>query len=128
MLLDLEGDGDLDIVTNDFHSEPMVLVSDLAERHAGLRYLFVELLGSRSNRDGLGARVRVVTDRVTYTKVHDGKSGYLSQSRLPLHFGLGRTDLILRIEVRWPSGTEQVMSGPVEVNRRVVIREPGAGS
>ena len=56
VLFDLDGDGDLDIVTNDFNSEPMVLVSNLSERKQ-VRYLEVALVGSRSNRDGLGARV-----------------------------------------------------------------------
>ena len=53
-IFDLDGDGDLDIVTNDFNSEPMVLVSDLAQRTA-VRFLKVTLVGRASNRNGLGA-------------------------------------------------------------------------
>src|SRR5690606_4566549 len=88
-LLDLDDDGDLDIITNEFNAEPMVLVSNLSEKLPGLKFLKVSLQGSASNRDGIGARVEVTTDRRSYVQVNDGKSGYLSQSRMPLYFGLG---------------------------------------
>ena len=130
MIFDLDGDGDQDIVTNEFNSEPMVLVSDLAEKKP-IRYLKVKLQGERSNRDGLGARVTLQAGALTYTRVHDGKSGYLSQSRLPLYFGLGKVELVDRIEVIWPSGERQVVSGPIQTNQQLEIREPdapGAGS
>ena len=74
MIFDLDNDGDLDIVTNDFNSEPMVLVSNLADRKQ-IHFLKVHLTGTKSNRDGLGARVTVRAGSATYTKVHDGQSG-----------------------------------------------------
>ncbi|HEY2249871.1 MAG TPA: FG-GAP-like repeat-containing protein, partial [Planctomycetaceae bacterium] len=77
VIFDLDQDGDLDIVTNDFNSRPMVLVSNLAERNSNLRYLKILLRGARSNRDGLGARVEVTAGGQTLTQVHDGQSGYL---------------------------------------------------
>ena len=110
VIFDLDGDGDQDIVTNEFNSEPMVLVSDLAERKP-INYLKLKLKGERSNRDGLGARVTLQTEARSYTRVHDGKSGYLSQSRLPLYFGLGNASLVERIEVIWPSGERQIIFG-----------------
>ena len=58
VIFDLDNDGDLDIVTNDFNSEPQVLVSDLAQRKA-IRWIKIVLAGTVSNRDGLGATVRV---------------------------------------------------------------------
>ena len=68
--------------------------------------------------------VSVHTRSQTYTRVHDGKSGYLSQSLLPLYFGLGPASTVERIEVLWPSGTAQTVAGPIESNQLVEIREP----
>lgn len=128
-ILDLDDDGDLDIVTNDFNSEPMVLVSDLSERAGRLQFLKLELVGSASNRSGLGSVVKLKTDVRTITRVHDGKSGYLSQSLLPLYFGLGAAESIESIEVKWPSGATQVVPGPLEMNTKLTIREePSAAS
>jgi hypothetical protein len=123
VIFDLEGDGDLDIVTNDFNSRPMVLVSDLSANKTPLRYLQVTLVGHNSNRDGLGATVRVQAGANTYTKVYDGQSGYLSQSRYPLYFGLADHETVDQIEVRWPSGTQQTIPGPLPANQSLVIEE-----
>lgn len=124
VLLDLEGDGDLDIVTNQFNSAPRVLVSDLSERRPDFRYLQVRLVGTASNRDGLGAVVRLRAGGREQLRVHDGQSGYLSQSSTPLYFGLGDADVVDRIEVSWPSGRRQTLEGPLETNRLLVITEP----
>ena len=123
MIFDLDDDGDLDIVTNDFNSVPQVLVSDLSERKA-MHSLKVVLVGTRSNRNGLGATVRVHAAGQTYTKYMDGKSGYLSQSSLPLYFGLGAAAKIDRVEVTWPSGQKQVVSSALQENQGLRIVEP----
>lgn len=124
VLLDLDGDGDLDIVTNEFNGAPQVLVSDLAQRHP-VHFLKVRLRGTRSNREGLGAQVTVVLPggrRIL--KVLDGKSGYLSQSDLPLYFGLADADHATGIEVRWPSGRRQTVVGPIKSGRSIEVVEP----
>jgi len=123
VIFDLEQDGDLDVVTNDFNTGPMVLVSDLAERKPDLRYLAVRLKGTASNRDGLGAIVRVTAGGRTLTQFHDGQSGYLSQSSLPLYFGLGDAESVDEISVEWPRGDRQVLRGPLDPNRTVSITE-----
>jgi hypothetical protein len=106
-IFDLDNDGDLDIMTNEFNDVPMVLISDLASKKA-VRFLKIKLQGTQSNRDGPGAIVNVITTSGTYTKVHDGVSGYLSHSVLPLYFGLGDEDTrVAGIEVTWPSGVKQ---------------------
>jgi len=122
VIFDLDNDGDLDIVTNDFNSEPMVLISDLAQKRPNLRWLKVKLRGTVSNRDGLGARVRVKAGGQTYTQWNDGKSGYLSQSSLPLYFGLGDAQKVDSVEVTWPSGRTQTVAAP-KVNGEIEIVE-----
>ena len=122
--LDLDGDGDLDIVTNEFNGPPQVLVSDLAQRHP-VHFLKVRLRGTRSNREGLGAHVTVVLPGGRrMLKVLDGKSGYLSQSHLPLYFGLADADHATAIEVHWPSGQRQTVVGPIQSGRAVEVVEP----
>jgi hypothetical protein len=110
-------------VTNEFNGEPQVLISNLAQTESGHRFVTVRLAGTRSNRAGLGAKVTVVTDSTSHTQVLDGKSGYLSQSSLPLYFGLGDARRIEEIRVRWPSGTEQTLVD-VDSNTTIVIAEP----
>lgn len=124
IVLDLEGDGDLDIVTNEFNGRPQVLISDLAQRHR-IHFLKVRLRGTRSNREGLGAQVTVVLpEGRRILKVLDGKSGYLSQSDLPLYFGLADADHAGAIEVRWPSGRRQTVVGPIKAGRTIDVVEP----
>ncbi len=122
VIFDIEGDGDLDIVTNEFNSEPQVFVSDLSERKR-ISYLEVKLAGRRSNRSGIGAVVTVEAEGARYRKANDGQSGYLSQSDLPLYFGLAGAASVDRIVVQWPSGKTQTVPGPVAVNRLVEVTE-----
>ncbi|NKB67424.1 MAG: hypothetical protein GKR89_10215 [Candidatus Latescibacteria bacterium] len=123
VVFDIDQDGDLDIVTNDFNSAPLVLVSDLAERGEGPRFLKIVLRGQRSNRDGLGAQVKLYAGGQVQTVIHDGKSGYLSQSSLPLYFGLGQETAAERVEIHWPSGIIQVVEGPLEAGQTLEIEE-----
>ncbi|MEO8909781.1 MAG: CRTAC1 family protein [Gemmatimonadaceae bacterium] len=121
--LDLDGDGDIDIVTNEFNGRPQVLVSDLAQRHH-VNFLKVRLRGTRSNREGIGAIVTVVLpDGRRIVKPFDGKSGYLSQSDLPLYFGLGGADSAGSIEVVWPSGRRQTLVGPIKAGQTLDVVE-----
>jgi hypothetical protein len=121
--LDLDNDGDVDIVTNEFNGVPQVLVSDLAQRRH-VNFLKVHLRGTRSDRDGLGAEVTVVLpDGRRIVRVADGKSGYLSQSDLPLYFGLADADHAVSVEVRWPAGGKQQLAGPVKGGQVLEITE-----
>lgn len=123
VIFDFDNDGDLDIVTNEFHDGPMVLRSNLSEKKA-INWLKVALTGKEgsSNRDGLGAVVSVTAGGKSYTQVHDGVSGYLSHSILPLYFGLGEAGKVERVTIKWPSGAEQVVSEP-PVNAVVKVVE-----
>lgn len=123
VIFDLDDDGDLDIVSNEFNSEPMVLISNLAQSGKNLNYLKIKLNGSRSNKGGIGAKVVVVTANGTFTQNMDGKSGYLSQSLKPLYFGLGAATQVSEIKVQWPSGKSQIIEAP-KLNTLLEITEP----
>ena len=122
-IFDLDDDGDLDIVTNDFNSEPQILTSNLSQKKP-IHWLKIILNGTVSNRNGLGATVRVYAGGQTYYRYNDGKSGYLSQSVLPLYFGLGNNKTIDRVEIDWPSGHKQVLTTGLGENRTLAITEP----
>jgi len=122
VIFDLDGDGDLDIVTNNYGDVPQVFISDLAQR-GPVHYLTVSLVGQRSNRDGLGAIVTVRAGGRAQRQVNDGKSGYLAQSVMPLYFGLGAATQADSITVKWPTGKEQVVAGPHRSGAKIVVRE-----
>jgi len=122
-IFDLDNDGDLDIVVNDFNSEPQILVSNLSDREP-IHWVKIILHGAASNRNGLGATVRVTAGGRTYYRYNDGKSGYLAQSVLPLYFGLGNAKTIDRIEVDWPSGRKQSLTTDLRQNQTISITEP----
>ena len=122
VIFDLDNDGDLDIVTNEYNDVPQVLISDLAQRRP-VHFAKIELVGKESNRDGLGALVVVEAGPLKMTKQNDGKSGYLSQSSMPLYFGLGETARIDRITIYWPSGREQVLTEGLVADSLLTIEE-----
>lgn len=121
-MVDLDNDGDLDLVTNDMNDRPQVLISNLAEKKR-VHCLKIKLAGARSNRDGLGATVQVHLPGRVLTQFHDGKSGYLSQSSLPLYFGLGEADHVDRLEITWPSGKKQIIDKGIPVNALMTLNE-----
>ena len=122
VLFDVDGDGDLDIVTNEFNAAPMVLISNLTEK-TSVHYISIKLTGTTSNRDGLGAIVKITAGGSTYTKVYDGDSGYLSHSLYPLYFGVGAAERIDKIEVSWPSGKKQTVESAIKINSTIELRE-----
>src|SRR5262249_9156543 len=123
-IFDLDNDGDLDIVTNEFNAEPQVFISDLAQKKK-IHWLKVKLVGKASNRDGIGAVVQVHVGGRTLTKVMDGNSGYLSHSLIPLYFGFGEAEKADSIEIVWPSGKKQTLPGPIAGNRQLEVVEAG---
>ncbi len=125
VFFDFDSDGDLDLVTNEFNTSPRILSSNL-ESQGQLNFLKIELQGTKSNRNGFGAVVTLKSQSKTQVQVNDGKSGYLSQSVLPLYFGLGESQQVDDIEVRWSSGTLQKLKGPIKANQKLVIVEAEA--
>ena len=121
-IFDVDDDGDLDVVTNEFNASPMVLISNLTEK-TRVRYLAVRLAGTASNHSALGAIVKVTAGGTTYVKVMDGSTGYLSHGVYPLYFGLGSAESVDSIEVTWPSGRKQTVPMPVKLNSTIDVRE-----
>jgi hypothetical protein len=120
VVVDLDRDGDLDIVVNNMNAPASVYENRGADAHR----ILVELRGTTSNHFGVGARIIVVAGGTTQTRLVAATRGYMSAGEPVEHFGLGAARRIDRLEVRWPSGIEQVFED-LEVNRCYTIREEG---
>jgi hypothetical protein len=120
---DLDGDGDLDLVITANGGPAVVLRNDGGNRNGWLR---VRLVGTKSNRDGIGARLTVTLPggAKQWAVVKTGSS-YCSQSELPLTFGLGAAKGADAIEVAWPSGRVDRL-GPTPGQKTLILTE-GAG-
>ncbi len=104
---DLWNDGRISAVINNIDEKPMLLVNKAANRH---HWAGIITRGTRSNRDGIGARVTLhVQGREWAQEVRSGSS-YLSSSDMRLHYGLGDADTIDRVDVLWPSGLQETFS------------------
>ncbi len=101
---------------------PVLLRNDAASGS----WIQLLLEGTRSNRDGVGARVTVVADGRTQVAEKKSASGYLSTNDPRLHFGLGTAETVDRIEIRWPSGTTQVLES-VPARQVLRVTEPAGG-
>lgn len=116
---DYDNDGDIDVVINPVNAAPVLMRCD---SRSGNNWLAVRTIGVKSNRSGLGARIRVVADeRTQIDEVRSGGS-YYSQNDPRLHFGLGQATKVKTLEVRWPSGTVDTIAD-LPVNQIVHIKE-----
>ena len=98
---DLWNDGQLSVVINNVYATPSLLVNTV---HSGNHWIAFKTVGTRSNRDGIGARIIVKNGvRTLVDEVRSGSS-YISQNDMRVHFGLGATAKINSVQVRWPSG------------------------
>jgi hypothetical protein len=120
---DVDGDGDLDLAVTANGGPAVLLRNDGGNKNGWLR---VRLVGTRSNKDGIGARVTATLPggSKSWAVVKTGSS-YCSQSELPLTFGLGAAKGVDTVEVAWPSGQVDRL-GPQAAGRTVVVTE-GAG-
>ncbi|HYG79526.1 MAG TPA: CRTAC1 family protein, partial [Pyrinomonadaceae bacterium] len=117
---DIDNDGDVDLVVGDLDGPPQVLRND-GGNLAGNAVL-VRTVGVKANRDGIGARVKIVAgDLVQIDEVRSGAS-YISQSDLRLHFGLGARAKVDLIEVRWPGGAVEKITG-APANKILTVKE-----
>src|SRR5262249_32744065 len=119
---DLNNDGQVDVVISDLDGPPLVLRNDGTRNH----WLGLSLIGSKSNRSGIGARVTVidVADKKQIFDVSTAGS-YLSSNDPRIVAGLGNATAVKSIKVQWPSGTVQTISAPA-IDRYLVINESDA--
>jgi hypothetical protein len=116
---DLDNDGDLDVVIANVGQTADLLRNDGGNRSNAL---LIRTTGSKSNRDGIGARLKLsVAGKVLVREVKAGSS-YLGENELRVHFGLGQASHADRLEVRWPSGIVDVVEG-LEANQIVTVGE-----
>jgi enediyne biosynthesis protein E4 len=116
---DIDGDGDLDAVFVQVGGPPLLLRNDQKLGHHWVR---LKLVGTRDNRDAIGAWIRVRRgDEVLSRQVMPTRS-YLSQSELPVTIGLGKSDSVDEVEIVWPSGQRQKIAG-LRVDRLEVIEQ-----
>src|SRR5262245_14412411 len=123
-VFDLEGDGDPDLAVMADRQAPQIRIfrNDFEPKPASIS---VRLTGTKSNRDAVGARVSVETDRIHKTRIVQSGSGFLSQHSKELLIGLGASQRIVKMTVTWPSGATQVFT-EVPLNSRVRLVEGGA--
>ena len=125
---DFDNDGDVDVVVNTVNDFPQLLRCDSGTNH---NWIKVRTIGTKSNRSGVGARIRCVTqppdEAAPHQQIDEVRSGggYISQSDLRVHFGLGKATKVNLLEIRWPSGQVDTLKD-VEPNQVIYVKE-GAG-
>ena len=122
---DFDNDGDIDVVVNTVNGLPQLLRCD---SQLGNNWLKIKTMGTKSNRSGIGARLRCVTHPPDETKPHqqidEVRSGgsYISQNDLRVHFGIGKAEKVELLEIHWPSGAVDTMKD-VKPNQMIVVKE-----
>ncbi len=122
---DFDNDGDIDVVVNTVNDFPQLLRCDSSTNH---NWLKVRTIGTKSNRSGIGARLRCVTHLPDEPKPHqqidEVRSGgsYISQNDLRIHFGLGKAEKVDLLEIRWPSGQVDTLKD-VKPNQLIFVKE-----
>ncbi len=125
---DFDNDGDIDVVVNTVNDFPQLLRCDSRLEN---NWMKVKTIGTKSNRSGIGARLRCVTHPPGETKPHqqidEVRSGgsYISQNDLRVHFGIGKAEKVELLEIHWPSGAVDTLKD-VKPNQLIVVKE-GAG-
>jgi hypothetical protein len=101
---DYDRDGDLDVLLTTNNGPCYLYRNDQLSGNRSIRF---RLIGTKSNRDAIGATVRIFRNGQTQTRLVRSGSSYLSQSELPVTFGVGKEDQIDRVVIEWPSGKSE---------------------
>jgi enediyne biosynthesis protein E4 len=122
---DYDNDGDIDFVVNCVNDKPQLVRCDSTLKH---NWIKVRTMGTRSNRSGIGARLRCVAQIPGEAKPHSqidevrSGGGYFSQSDLRVHFGIGKAEKVNLLEIRWPSGAVDTLKD-VQPNQVIYVKE-----
>ena len=118
--VDYDNDGDIDILVTNSNQTSDLLRNESSNQN---NWLNLRLVGTASNRDAIGARVKIFAPGLE-PQLREVKSGssYLCQSDMRLHFGLGKASIVTRIEIRWPSGLDDTFEG-IAPNQFLEVRE-----
>jgi enediyne biosynthesis protein E4 len=117
---DINNDGKIDIVTTNLNAKPEIFLNGSSNTN---NWLTIKLIGTKSNKDGLGARIKLTVSKDMYQYNHATTSvGYSSASDKRVYFGLGTSKSIDKIEILWPSGINQSLSN-VKANQILTINE-----
>lgn len=120
---DYDNDGNVDILVNNTNDLPSLLRNEGGNQN---HWLTVKTIGTRSNRDGIGSRITILYGSERQTDEVRSGSSWASQSDLRVHFGLGSTHKVNRLEIRWPSGlTENLYN--LAADQFLVVREGAQG-
>ena len=116
---DFDNDGDIDIVTNNRGDYPSLLRNDGGNRN---HWLTILLIGTKSNRDGIGASLKLTSGGVAHVEQAKGGMGYMSASDPRIHFGVGKNTKIESLEITWPSGQIDRLSN-VPIDQIIAVQE-----
>jgi len=117
---DYDNDGDLDIYIVNLNGPGKLLRNNKGNE---ANWIILDLEGTKSNRDGIGCRIKISSNESVQISQKKSTTGYLSQNDSRVHFGLGEAEIIDKIEIKWPSGTKQVLE-QVASNQILKIKEP----
>jgi hypothetical protein len=117
---DYDNDGDLDIFIVNLNDHSVFLRNNKGNQN---NWLILKLTGTTSNRDGIGARVKLTAGGKTQTAQKKSTTGYLSQNDPRMHFGLAKNEIVDRIEIIWPSGKVQTLEN-IKANKILEVIEP----
>jgi hypothetical protein len=121
VVADFDGDGRLELVTNNFNDHPYYFRNQFPSRH----FIRFELRGKRSNRDAIGAVLRLTSGQKIQVRQVEAAGGYLSSPSKIVHFGLGDGSSADKVEIIWPSGTRQTLERP-SIDQTHRVEEPAS--
>jgi len=117
---DYDNDGDIDGYIVNLNDRGSFLRNNKGNQN---NWLEIKLMGTTSNRDGIGARIKIISGGKEQTTQKKSTTGYLSQNDPRIHFGIAKNNLIEKIEIKWPSGKVQVLEN-IKANQILTVKEP----